>query len=162
MNKVSLPCFIFVLTAISIASCAVKSQKLRLNEYEGIQALSGPEIGQDLQDLNARVDALWTDLKDEKITTYLTKRKIANYFESEKDLTEFIALYASLMRQNKFHRDSVLKYRVNGIKIEPNGVIARVDMEIWGRIYFLWYAKIHEIEKWEKSGGRWYLRPEAY
>jgi hypothetical protein len=158
-----------VLTAVSACvilfcafSCAVKTEKLRLNEYEGINALSGSEIGPEMEALQARVNGLWSDLKDQKLTTYITKKKLSQYFESEKDLAEFIAIYASLMRQNSFSREVVLKYRVNGIKIEPNGVIARVDIEIWGRIYFLWYAKIHETQRWEKSGGRWFMRPEAY
>ena len=147
---------------LCVLSCAVKTESLRLDEFETMPSLSASEAAAEKERLAGRVNALWTDLEKLKLTTYLTKKKIAPYFETETDLTEFIAIYASLMRQLSFHRVAVLKYLVNEIKIEPNGVIARVDVEIWGRIYFLWYGKIHEIQRWERSGGRWYLRPEAY
>jgi len=147
---------------LCVLSCAVKTESLRLEEFETTPSLSASEAASETKRLSRRVNALWGDLEKLKLTTFLTKKKIAPYFETEKDLTEFIAIYASLMRQLNFDREVVLKYRVNEIKIEPNGVIARVDVEIWGRIYFLWYGKIHEIQRWERSEGRWYLRPEAY
>ncbi|MCC6157216.1 MAG: hypothetical protein IT350_04125 [Deltaproteobacteria bacterium] len=150
------------LVLVAMAGCALKNEKLRLDEYEAVAAMPEDEASVRAQDLRGRVDGLWSGLEDQKLTAYITRGKIRPYFENEKDQTDFIAIYASLMRKNDFSREIVLKYRVNDIKIEPNGAVAHVDIDIWGRIYFLWYARIHESQRWEKSGGRWYLRPDAY
>ncbi|MCB1153992.1 MAG: hypothetical protein H6684_04025 [Deltaproteobacteria bacterium] len=160
------PLFVAPLAALVFAlvfsTCALKVENLRLEGYDEIKSLEGPAAELEVEQIRARVDGLWTDLKDQKLAAYSTKDKIADYFENEKDLTEFIAIQTALMRRNSFAREIVLKYRVNQIKLEPNNVVAQVDMEVWGTIYFIWRAKIHEIQRWEKSGGRWYLRPQAF
>lgn len=151
-----------VLAAAVLSGCAVKRENLRLEEYESATALSEAEAAARTETLLGRVNALWSDLQDQKLSAYFTNDKIAGYFETPKELTDFIAIYASLMRKNSFQREIVLKYRVNGVKIERNGAIAHVDIDIWGRIYFLWYARIHEVQRWELSGGQWYLKPQVY
>ena len=142
-------------------SCAVKNERIRLDDFDKVRTLSGPDAQVETEALKKRVDDLWTYLQDQKLTAYITSEKLAPYFAGEEDLTEFIAIYASLMRKNSFHREVVLKYRVNEIKVEANGVIARVDIDIWGRIYFVWYSRIHEIQRWEKINDKWYLKPDA-
>ncbi len=146
---------------LSMCACAVKHENLRLEGYDKIRTLEDSEAKIEAEAVKARVEALWTDLQDQKLTAYITREKLNPYFASDEDLTEFIAIYASLMRTNSYDREIVLKYRINDIKIEANGVIARVDIDIWGRIYFVWHSRIHEIQRWEKSGDKWYLKPDA-
>ncbi|MBZ0270622.1 hypothetical protein K8I61_01185 [bacterium] len=153
---------LLAVAALAFSACAVKTEKLRVDTFEDIRAMSEAEAADESGPLMERVTSIWTTLEDQKLTAYITKKKIAPYFEDETALTEFIAIYASLMRQSDFDREVVRKYRVNNVKIEPNGVVAHVDIDIWGRIYFVWYAKIHEIQEWRKSGGVWYLMPVAY
>jgi len=153
---------LLVLTMIASASCAVKGRSLRLERDDNINTLSGPEVESDLAHLTLRVNGLWGYLTEQKLTPYIAKRKLAPYFRDEKSLSEFIAIYASLFRQLDFDREIVRKYKINSVVIEENGVIGLVDIEIRGRIYAIWYAKIHEVEKWVKYGGEWYLEPQAY
>jgi len=153
---------IILLIALIGCSCAVKGKKLRLEEDDGIQGLTGGDVQPDLDALEVRVHTLWTELTTQKLTAYITKDKISGFFRTEKDLTEFIAIYASLFRELKFKREIVRKYKVNSITLEQNGVIALVDVTLKGRIYAIWDGKLHEVQKWVKSEGKWYLLPQAY
>lgn len=152
----------FLIVVLLCASCAVKNRKYRLDEDDDVIGLTGPEVQSDLQALTERVNGLWTELSDQKLTAYSTKQKISNYFENEKDLTEFIAIYASIFRDLDFHREIVKSYKVKSIKIEPNGVLALVEISIKGTIYFVWQGRLREVQKWQKSEGKWYIKPQAY
>jgi len=156
MNKIIAATLILLMCA-----CAVKNENLRLEGFDQVKALESSEAKGETEAVKKRVNDLWTYLHGQKLTTYIAREKLAPYFGNDKDLTEFIAIYASLMRQNSFHREVVLKYRINEVKIEANGVIARVDIDVWGRIFFVWYSRIHEIQRWEKTDDTWYLKPDA-
>ncbi len=156
MNKIIAATLILLMCA-----CAVKNENLRLEGFDQIRAMEGSEAKTETEAVKKRVDDLWTYLRGQKLTTYIAREKLAPFFSHDQDLTEFIAIYASLMRKNSLRREVVLKYRVNDVKIEANGVIARVDIDIWGRIFFVWYSRIHEIQRWEKSADKWYLKPDA-
>jgi phosphatidylglycerol---prolipoprotein diacylglyceryl transferase len=153
---------IMLAAALMVSSCSMKSRSLRMDEVESIEGLTGTSAENEAELLSARVESLWTELTSQKLTAYITKKKISPYFRTQKELSEFIAIYASLFRELSFDREIVKKYRVNKIVLEQNGVIARVDMTIWGKIYFIWQAKIHESQQWIKSDGQWYLVPQAY
>lgn len=155
---------VILLLAIIIitTSCAVKTRNLRLESDDNIEGLNGPGVEADILNLESRANELWTELTTQKLTAHITKRKIASFFKNSKDLSEFIAIYASLFRELKFDREIVRSYKINSITLEPNGVIALVDISIKGRIYFVWQGKLHEVQKWVKSGGEWYLLPQAY
>ena len=122
------------------SGCAVKNRSLRLETDDSVQGLSGAEVEADLRALETRIFGLWNLLTDQKLTAHLTKSKLAPYFMNEQELSEFIAIYASLFRELSFRREIVQKYELNKITIEPNGVIALVDIEVRGRIYFIWQA----------------------
>jgi len=153
---------LLIATMFLTASCTVKTVKLRLEEDDNVEALTGLEYEPDLANLEGRAHELWTELTTQKLTAHITKRKIAAYFKNSKELSEFIAIYASLFRELNFDREIVRSYKINNITLEQNGVIALVDITIKGRIYFVWQGKLHEVQKWVKSKGQWYLTPEAY
>ena len=148
--------------ALAAAGCSIKGRKLRLDSDDQVSGLTGGQAEAELEQLNSRVNGLWTELTESKLTAYLTKRKISPYFKNNQDLTEFIAIYASMFRDLSWRREIVLDYKVNNVTLEPNGVIALVDITVKGRIYLLWYGKLHEVQKWVKTDGRWYLQPQAY
>ena len=74
--------------------CAMKTRSLRLDEDDEVVGLSGPEVEADRLELDRRIHGLWTELTTQKLTAYITKGKIAPYFKNQKDLSEFIAVYA--------------------------------------------------------------------
>ena len=141
---------LFLIVVLVSTSCAVKNRKYRLGEDDDVIALAGPEVQADQKALTDRVNGLWTELKNQKLTAYSTKQKISGYFINEKDLTEFIAIYASIFRDLDFHREIVKSYKVKSIKIEPNGVIALAEISIKGTIYLLWQGRLREVQKWQK------------
>ena len=153
---------LMVILLLANLSCAMKTRNLRLETDDNVDALTGPEVEADMAVLETRINELWTELTTQKLTAYLTKQKIGPYFKSKKELSEFIAVYASLFRQLKFDREIVKSYKINSITLEPNGVIALVDISMKGTIYFVWQGKLHEVQQWVKSEGTWYLQPQAY
>jgi hypothetical protein len=124
--------------------------------------LSEQETAADVTALRARAEGLWGRLEQAKLTTHLTKSRVADYFETDKDRSDFTAIYASFFREKKFEREYVDAFKVGKIVIEPNGVLAHVEVTIWGKIYFIWRAKIHDVQTWKRIGGQWMMKPEAY
>jgi hypothetical protein len=149
------------LAALLLPACAWQSTSLRLEELNK-PALPEAEVGADVAAVRVRAEALWKKFEAAKLTTYLTKDRITEFFENDKDRTDFIAIYASLFRTKKFQREFVHKVAIGKIIVEQNGVIARVETTIWGKIYFVWDHKIHETEMWKKVDGVWMMKPESY
>lgn len=147
--------------ALGLAACSVTKTELRLEQLD-IDSLPAAEVVDDITALNARVTGLWSSLIKAKLTTHITKKRIAEYFESEKDFSDFIAIYASLFREKNFAREYVYDFEIGEVAIEPNGVLARVEVTIRGRIYSLFLHKIHEVQHWKKVDGIWYIQPETY
>jgi len=154
---------IFVLsTSILFASCAVRTKNLRLDADDNIKSLSGAEAALDQEGLYKRVDGLYGQLKRVKLTARITKNQIAPYFENEKDLTEFIAIYATLFRSLKFHREILQSYKIKKITIEENGMVGYVEIKLKGQIYLAWSGQVHEVQRWEKHEGDWYMIPQVF
>ncbi len=147
--------------ALGLAACSVTKTDLRLDQLD-IEGIPAAEVADDITALNARVTGLWSSLIKAKLTTHITKKRIAEYFESEKDLSDFIAIYASLFREKHFAREYVYDFEIGEIAIEPNGVLARVEITIRGRIYWFFLHKIHEVQRWKRIDGVWYIQPETY
>ncbi len=149
-----------VLTAIF--GCTLKHKSVNLDLANNVRTLPSEEAALDVERLTRRVTDLYGILSDDKITTYLTKQKIAGFFHNDQDLADFIAVYASMFRKAGFRPERVKRFSIKNILIEENGVIALVELTITGRYYFIWNAKIHEIQRWEKSHGQWYFVPSTY
>jgi hypothetical protein len=152
--------FLLALAAL-LPACSLTSTNLRLDELNR-PSLPASEVGNDITVLRGRTEALWNRFESAKLTTYLTKSRISEFFENDKDRSDFTAIYASLFRQSKFQREYVQKYEVGKILVEQNGVIARVEVTIWGTVYLVWRHRIHETEMWKKVDGVWMMKPESY
>jgi hypothetical protein len=155
--KRALPVLVLLLLC---AACTVTTTNLRLDQLEE-PGLSESETADDITTLRARAEGLWQSLEKAKLTTYITKDRIASYFENDQDRSDFIAIYASLFREKKFEREYVQKFKIGKIVIEPNGVLAKVEVTIWGKIYAIWRHRIHEVQIWKKIDGAWVLKPQA-
>ncbi len=151
----------FFCCCLALAACTVTKTDLRLNQLE-TAGLSETEVADDTAALRLRVEGLWSSLEHAKLTTHLTKSRIADYFETEKDQSDFIAIYATLFREKRFAREYVEDFEIGKIVIEPNGVLARVEVKIWGKIYAIWRHRIHEVQHWKKVGGVWLMQPVTY
>jgi len=143
------------------AACTVTTTNLRLEQLS-IPALPENEVNTDLALVKSRAEGLWGALETAKLTTYLTKKRISPYFENDKDRSDFTALYSSLFREKRFAREFVSDYEIGKIVVEPNGAIAHVEMKIWGKIYFIWRHRIHDVQTWKKVNGEWVMKPESY
>jgi len=151
---------ILVLCA-ALPACTATSQDIRLEMLQ-IEGLSDDEVATDITALRARAEGLWGSLHKAKLTTHLTKKRIAEYFESEKDLSDFIAIYASLFRESHFWREYVSEFEVERVIIEQNGTLARVEIKLWGKIYAVFNHRIHEVQTWQKINGIWMMKPLSY
>jgi hypothetical protein len=141
--------------------CAVTTTNLRTENLK-IEGLAESDAAADAQALRARVEGLWGSLEQAKLTTFLTKDRIAEYFETEKDRSDFIAIYATLFRQKKFEREYVQKFKVGKVIIQPNGVLAHVEVNLWGKVYAIWSHRIHDVQTWQKINGAWMMKPETF
>lgn len=151
----------FVSCYLLLAACTVTKTDLRLDQME-MAGLAEAEVADDVAALRTRVEGLWSNLEHAKLTTHLTKGRITEYFETEKDQSDFIAIYATLFREKRFAREYVEDFEIGKIVIEPNGVLARVEVKIWGKIYAIWRHRIHEVQLWKKVGGVWLMQPVTY
>jgi hypothetical protein len=158
MKRIALA--ILVLSLL-LSGCTVTRTNLRLDMLED-EGLPEAEVAGDVTALRARAEGLWGSLQTAKVATYLTKDRITGYFETEKDLSDFIAIYTSLFRLKKFEREYVRDFEIGEIVIEKNGVLARVEVTIWGKIYLFWNHRIHEVQTWKKVGGTWMMKPQTY
>ena len=152
---------ILLVAVLSLVACSVSSTSLRLDMLN-TDSLPAGEVTDEVANVHARVEGLWSSLHHAKLSTDLTKKRIAEYFENSEDLSDFIAIYASLFRNKNFEREVVHNFKIGEIKIEPNGVQARVEVTLYGTIYFIWQHRIHEVELWKNVDGVWVLKPEAY
>lgn len=150
-----------LLFALLLPACTATRTNLRLDMLD-VEGLPEAEVASDLTALRARTETLWSSLESAKLSTHLTKGRIADFFETEKDLTDFIAIYASLFREKRFAREYVREFEIGEIIIEANGVLARVEVTIWGKIYFIFNHRIHEVQTWKKVGGAWMMKPLTY
>ncbi len=150
-----------LLLLLLVSACSVSSTTLRMELLE-TESLPENESAEDIAAVRARVEGLWGSLHHAKLSTDLTKKRIAEYFESPEDLSDFIAIYASLFRNKDFEREVVHHFKVDQIKIEPNGVQARVEVTLYGTVYFIWQHRIHEVEIWKNVDGVWVMKPETY
>jgi len=150
-----------LLTALLVAGCAVTTSELRLDMLD-IDGIPEAEVAEDVTALRARVEGLWGALRYSKLTTQLTKERIAPYFENDKDMSDFIAIYASLFREKQFAREVVQDFEIERIVVEPNGVLARVEVRIWGKIYSIFQHRIHEVQLWKNVEGVWVMKPITY
>ncbi len=150
-----------LLLLLLVSACSVSSTTLRMELLE-TESLPENESAEDIAAVRARVEGLWGSLRHAKLSTDLTKKRIAEYFESPEDLSDFIAIYASLFRNKDFEREVVHHFKVDQIKIEPNGVQARVEVTLYGTVYFIWQHRIHEVEIWKNVDGVWVMKPETY
>jgi hypothetical protein len=154
--------WLLLLLIVTVSSgCSVTTTNLRLDQLN-TPGLSEQETAAETTALRARAEGLWGRLEAAKLTTHLTKARVAEYFETDKDRSDFTAIYASLFREKKFEREYVNNFQVGKIVIEQNGVLAHVEVTIWGKIYFIWRAKIHDVQTWKRIGGQWMMKPEAY
>lgn len=152
---------ICLVLSLSAAACSVTHSELRLDMLE-IEGLPADDVVAETEAIRERVSELWGGLRKAKLTTSLTKKRIAPFFESEQELSDFIAIYASLFRENRFWREYVHDFEIGEIVIEPNGALARVEVTIWGKIYSIWRHKIHEVQLWKKVDGEWVIKPLTY
>ncbi|MDP8225149.1 MAG: hypothetical protein P9L99_17440 [Candidatus Lernaella stagnicola] len=152
---------VFLVMLLVFSACTVTKTKLRLDMLD-MEGLPEADVAADITALRSRAEGLWSSLEARKLSTHLTKDRIRDYFESDQDLSDFIAIYASLFRQEHFAREYVRDFEIGEIIIEPNGVLARVEVNIWGKIYFIWNHRIHEVQTWKKIGGVWMLKPLTY
>jgi len=143
-------------------ACAVKFKKIRLDAAKHVVPLTGPDVALDKEVLYSRASGLYDQLKKVKLTANITRQKLAPYFYDDKNLNEFIAIYATLFRGLDFQREILQSYKIKNIIVEENGVIGLVDINLKGKIYFIWSAKVHEIQKWEKRDGIWYMVPQIF
>jgi hypothetical protein len=155
MNRTRLALLVLALIA---AACAVSSTNLRL-EMLNTESLPAGEVTEQVATLHGRVEGLWGSLHHAKLSTDLTKKRIAEYFENSEDLSDFVAIYASLMREKNFESEKVQHFEIGQIKLELNGVQARVEVTLWGTIYFIWRHRIHEVEMWKNVDGVWVMKP---
>ncbi|NLH50001.1 MAG: hypothetical protein GX444_15585 [Myxococcales bacterium] len=158
--KRALPYLFLCVFLLLCASCTVTTTNLRLDQLNE-PGLPENETVDDSTALRARAEGLWQSLEKAKLTTYITKDRIAGYFENEQERSDFIAIYASMFREKRFEREYVQKFQVGKIVIEPNGVLAKVEVTIWGKIYFIWRHRIHEVQTWKKTDGGWMMKPQA-
>ena len=148
--------------AVAIASSTACIQKANLEWMDEVDALSSDEAAIDARNLEARVTDLFTVLEKDKISTYNTREKLRPFFQNEKDLTEFIAIYASTFRTLYFKSDRLRKFEILDVKLEQNGVIGLVRVDLTGRLYAFLPSQLKEVQKWQKSGGTWYLVPHHH
>jgi len=155
--------FIAALALLMLASagCAVRTHKGNLHRMDDVVRSQASDSSADAAQLTRRVDLLYKTLESDKITTAMTKQKIAGFFKDERDLVNFLAIYASLFRKMDFYRDRVVSYKIRDVVIEENGVVGLVRLDVKGWIYVALMAKISEIQEWQKIEGEWYLIPKA-
>ena len=144
------------------SGCALRHHKGNLDRMQDAISLPEEEAATDTANLQQRVVSLYDILKTDKLTTNLTKRKIAGFFNDEKDLVDFVAIYSSLFRRMGFKKERVASYKIQDILIEENGVIGLVRIDIKGRYYSIWTSKISEVQEWQKIGSQWYILPKVY
>ena len=151
------------LLAILLAACLVSGcvHRANLDRMDRAAFLSGDEAAADEVALGKRVTALFSVLRQDKITTYNTREKLRPFFRSEQDLADFLAIYASEFRSLQFRRDKLARFTIHDVRIEENGVIGLVRIDLSGWLYAFLPSKLKEVEEWQKSEGQWYLTPTA-
>ncbi len=150
-----------IIACLALPACTATKTNLRLDMLE-MEGLPEAEVAADVTALRGRAEGLWSSLQSRKLATHLTKDRIGEYFETGEDLSDFIAIYTSLFRKKRFAREYVRNFEIDEIIVEPNGVLARVEVKLWGKIYWIWNHRIHEVQIWEKVGGVWMMKPQTY
>jgi hypothetical protein len=146
----------FVLTACVAPGC---THTINLDYQADARVLSPEEAKQETAHLERRVKELFSILTDDKVTTYNTKGKIRPYFATEEDLVDFVAIYATEFRDLHVIKERLTKFDIKDIRIEENGVVGLVRVDLVGRFYMFFPARLKEVQEWRKIHGEWYLRP---
>jgi len=146
-----------IITLVLFTGCALRSSKIELDKLD-IEGLAGDLAEIDTQQIIANTDGLFGELTESKITTYLTGVSIKEYFANEEDLDTFIAIMADLFREAGLRKNRIRKYEIGEVKIEPNGVIAHVEVTYRGYYYLIWSAKVRQVITLHKEEGTWYVK----
>ena len=147
-----------VLTACAAFGCV---HRANLDRMQKTAFLSGDEVASDEAALEKRAAALFSVLRDDKITTFNTREKLRPFFRSDADLADFLAIYATEFRSLHFRRDRLARFAIRDVRIEENGVIGLVRIDLVGWVYAFFPSQLKEVEEWRKSEGEWYLTPTA-
>jgi hypothetical protein len=147
-----------ILATSLVAGCV---HRANLDRMEKTAFLSGDESALDEAALTKRVTALFAVLREDKITTFNTREKLRPFFRTEKDLADFLAIYAAEFRSLQFRRDKLAGFKIRDVRIEENGVIGLVRIDLRGWLWLFLPSRLKEVEEWQKSEGEWYLTPTA-
>ncbi|MDP8257247.1 MAG: hypothetical protein P9M14_15990 [Candidatus Alcyoniella australis] len=152
-----------VLLILMVGGCSLRSSHYELDQLEA-QQLDPQLAALDLVQLEQRMNGLFTELCEGKMTIQLTNAKIAEFFADDDQRSTFIAVMADLLREADFRRQKIDRFKLGTILIEPNGVIAHAEVTYWGHFYFIWNAKVRQVITWKKEEGTWYaympMRPQ--
>jgi hypothetical protein len=150
-----------ILTILLLLPAAACVHRAHLDRMETTTFLAGEEVAVDEAALERRVRALFTILTQDKITTANTRDKLRPFFASDKDLSDFLAVYASEFRSLHFRRDKLARFTIHDTRIEENGVIGLVRIDLVGWLYAFLPSRLKEVQEWRKSEVEWYLTPIA-
>lgn len=135
------------------------AHKANLDLLEDVNVLDAEYVQLDTANVYQRVTDLFNILTENKITTYNTKDLMQPYFQTDKELVDFIAIYASTFRSMYFRKEKLRNFKIKEIIIEENGVISLVRVKMSGYIYAFFPVTLDEVQKWQKSEGQWYMVP---
>ena len=149
-----------VAAALATFGCAAKRMQVGSDRFEKAQLAESGAIAAEIEKLTARATKLMEVCSADKFTSGLTYKRLAPFFETQKDRDAFVATFAARLREAGFRRDRIKSFEIERVAIEKNEVVGFVRVRLKGHFWGPFSTELVEVMVWKKVKDEWFVWPQ--